>query len=91
MTLFLAALVAVVAGCATAGLIVWGGPVLRRRRRRGVIVTLKSGDAFRGTLTGSDRWTVVLRHAESIGDGRPIAVDGELLLPSADVRYMQRL
>ena len=65
--------------------------VLRRRRHAPVIVTLKSGAAFKGVLADDDSRSLVLRNAESVDDGRPMPVDGEVIVPWGDVKYLQRL
>lgn len=66
--------------------------VLRRRHKRPVLVTLKSGDAFRGVLADSDRHALVVRDAQTFGeDGRPLGVDGEVIVLTGDIKYVQRL
>lgn len=64
---------------------------LARRQRKQVMVTLKSGAAFRGVLGQGDRQVLVLSNSELIeGDDKRLPVDGEVILPWSDVRYVQR-
>lgn len=65
--------------------------LIRQRLRRRVVVTLKSGAAFRGLLFDVDRESVVLRDTEHLNDTArgPIPVDGELLVLRADIDYLQ--
>lgn len=62
--------------------------VLHARALRTVIVTTKTGAAYRGCLHESDRDCVVLKSAESLGE-QSFPVDGELLLHRADVDTIQ--
>lgn len=61
--------------------------LLRLRQRRTVIVTCKSGQSWRGVITGIDRRMVVLRNAEQLGTG---PADGEVLIHRADIEFIQR-
>lgn len=66
--------------------------VLRSLVRRGCIVTLKSGEAFRGVLWARDAHVFVLRNAEALGIGeerRAVPVDGEVVILRPDVAYLQ--
>lgn len=74
------------------GVVAWDryGEV-RRRRHAPVIVTLKSGSGFKGVLIGDDRRALVLGSVETIDDGRPVPVDGEVIVPWGDVKYVQKL
>lgn len=67
--------------------------IVRNHRRKSVLVTLKSGEAFRGVLFDADRDAMVLRSAHTIiGDGTdrlPVGIDGELVILRPDVAYMQ--
>ena len=64
---------------------------LRGRYRSSVIVTLKSGLAFRGVLFDADAGTVVLRKAEAMdGQNAPLPVDGEVLLLRSEIEFVQR-
>lgn len=66
--------------------------VLRLRLRSQVIVTLKSGSAFRGVLMESDRQALVVRNAEHLGGPEGATpVDGEIVLMVADVLFIQVL
>jgi len=60
--------------------------------RKTVIVTLKSGMAFRGVLFDADPETIVLRNAEAVeaGTDLPVKVDGEVLIDRSQVEFMQR-
>lgn len=69
--------------------------VLRKRLLTTVIVTLKSGESFRGALWQRSRDAWVLRNAELVRaevDETPtvMAVDGELLLLTENIAYAQR-
>lgn len=74
----------------------FGSSVLNNRIRARVIVTTKRGDAFSGVLWEADKSAIVLRNAEQLTESTnpdPIAapVDGELVVLSADVAYLQVL
>lgn len=88
---FVLALCAVFAAVIAVSVVSVDRTAFGRRRRAPVMVTLKTGDAFRGVLADHDRAVIVLRNAESVtGDGR-LLVDGELIIERSDVRYVQRL
>lgn len=55
-----------------------------------VVVTLRSGEAFSGLLADKDDKSLLLRSAESLTSGKAVPVDGELLIPRADVLYVQQ-
>jgi hypothetical protein len=61
--------------------------------RRTVIVTLKTGEGFRGVLFDADREAFVLRNTQledaTATDRNPVAVDGELVVLRADIAFMQ--
>ncbi len=60
-----------------------------RRRRRRVVVTLKSGESFAGVLVEA-REALVLRQTEALGDNRAsVPVDGEVLILRSDVSFIQ--
>ena len=62
------------------------------RRRRAAIVTLKTGEAFRGVTASLDARAVVLRQAVAVGAGprsEDVTVDGEVLVLIQDVAYVQ--
>jgi small nuclear ribonucleoprotein (snRNP)-like protein len=93
VTILLAALLAV---CAVAlAVVVWRstrtGLLIDRRRRR-VLVTLKTGEAFSGVLFAVDRDAIVLREAVAVAYGarsENVAVDGEALILRPDIAYLQ--
>lgn len=66
--------------------------IMRTRHRRTVIVTLKSGLAFRGVLFDSDLTALVLRSAEAVAPGSPgpVPVDGEVVIQGSEVEFIQR-
>lgn len=87
---FLGALVVLLAGA-----LVKTAPtdrLLRGRLRDDVVVTLKSGEAFRGVLYAVDGRSFILRDAKALTDAsdRPVAVDGELILARDQIDYFQR-
>ena len=58
-----------------------------------VVVTLKSGLAFRGVLFDVDDRSFVLRNAEALeqgANGSHVAVDGEVVMARSDVEFWQR-
>lgn len=66
--------------------------VLTRRERKQWVLTLKSGDAFRGLLVDHDAVSVVLTSAEHFSDPQsPTPVDGEVVVLLSDLKYAQRL
>lgn len=93
MTILLAALLIV---CALAlAVMAWRstttGLLIERRRRR-VLVTLKTGEAFSGVLFAVDRDAIVLRDALAVAYGarsENVAVDGEALILRPDIAYLQ--
>lgn len=67
--------------------------VLRRRRLKRIIVTLKMGKSFVGALWQHDRDALVLRNATAIGqgdNGGDVAVDGEVILLRSEIDFIQR-
>lgn len=66
--------------------------LVRRRLRQKVVVTLKSGEAFKGVLRDVDARTFLLVGAEQAvrGNGQLVPVDGELIISREDIDYMQR-
>lgn len=65
--------------------------VIEDRLRHRVIVTLKSGEAFRGILTEHDERALVLRETFAAGGSQEtIPVDGELIVLWSDVAYLQK-
>lgn len=58
--------------------------------REAVIVNLKSGKAFRGVLWQRTGGFLVLKQAVILRSREaPVPVDGEVLVPFADVEFMQ--
>lgn len=66
------------------------GRVLRLRIHKTVIVTLKSGETFRGVLFDSDSEALVLRNASFVGAKDDLSVDGEVLILRPDIATLQR-
>lgn len=66
--------------------------LIRERLREDVVVTMKSGEAFRGVLYAADGRSFVLRDAKALTDmsARPVGVDGELILARDQIDYFQR-
>jgi small nuclear ribonucleoprotein (snRNP)-like protein len=66
-------------------------PFLKAQTRKKVVVTLKSGTAFRGVLYSADPAVLVLRNAEAISpDGNAVIVDGEVVLLAGEIDFLQR-
>lgn len=69
------------------------GRLLRSRLRQRCLVTLKSGEAFAGTLWDADSRVLILKNAAvydpSLPAAAPTPVDGEVLLLLPDVSYLQ--
>lgn len=66
--------------------------LLTQRRRKRVLVTMKTQEAFLGVLFAVDRDALVLREVEALAVGataKNVPVEGELLLLRADVAYIQ--
>lgn len=67
--------------------------IIRQHLRKAVLVTLKTGEGFRGVLFDADRDALVLRNAgvvEANGSDRVATpVDGELVILRHDVAYLQ--
>lgn len=78
------------------GTLAWSGTrdrLLRRRAKQTVVVTLKSGLAFRGVLFDVDDRSFVLRNAEALEQGHNgahVPVDGEVFMARNDVEFWQR-
>lgn len=69
-----------------------GGHILRQKTHQAVIVTLKSGETFRGVLFDKDRHGLELRTAglvEARSDAQFVAADGSLFLRWENVAYCQ--
>lgn len=86
-------LAATIVAVAIVGVVAWLhlSSVVRRRRKLPFLVTLKSGIGFKGVLITDDSRALVLGNVEAIEDGKPFKVDGEVIVPWGDVKYMQRL
>lgn len=66
--------------------------VMDRRVRKPWLVSLKSGEAFKGMLVDHDDACLVLSHADHFADPHSsVPVDGEVVLLLSDVKYAQRL
>lgn len=68
--------------------------ILTERTHAKVIVTLKSGDAFRGVLREQDARALVLVNADglSMGErGTDASVDGEVVILREEINYLQVL
>lgn len=99
------AVVAVVQLAGAAGLLVWAvrrrlapvvpapspdpwGVVVARR----VVVNLKTGRALDGVLVGRDGPLLFLKNAVLLEEGsEPAAIDGEAVVQSADIDFIQAL
>lgn len=66
--------------------------LVRRQMRRQVVIELRGGETFRGLLVAVDARSVLLRSVEVLGSpqAETQVVDGELLIPRADIKFMQR-
>ena len=91
----IAVVIALVVVVAVLGFRLWldsRSGLIHERRRRRVLVTLKTGEAFAGVLLESDRESLVLVEATAVAFGarsqdEPVA--GEVLVLRADVAYLQ--
>lgn len=64
--------------------------IVRGLFREEIVATLKTGETFKGVLVAADAHALVLREAHQLAERGSVPVDGELLLPRADIRYLQR-
>lgn len=65
---------------------------MRQHLRKAALVTLKTGETFRGVLFDADRDCLVLRNCQVLevgGDRVPQPVDGEVLILRTDVSFVQ--
>jgi small nuclear ribonucleoprotein (snRNP)-like protein len=89
----LAALV-LVAGCT--GFQLWRvrsvDVLLRDRKLAKVVVELHSGETFQGVLASCDSKSVVLSSVSALNgpEALPTKIDGDLLIPRGDVKFLQR-
>lgn len=63
--------------------------LIRDRRTARVVIELHSGETFRGVLTACDARSLTLGAATQVA-ATEIPVDGDLLLPRGDVKFVQR-
>lgn len=66
---------------------------LRDRLRSTVVLTLKTGQSFRGVLWETDASVWVLRNAEALSggaSGEDVGLDGELIVLTGDIAFAQR-
>jgi small nuclear ribonucleoprotein (snRNP)-like protein len=65
--------------------------IVRSLRRTEFVVTMKTGQTWRGVLTEADEHTLTLMAVTEIAhDGTVTQADGQIFLPRSDVAYMQR-
>lgn len=67
-----------------------GDRLVRRRARKRLLVTLKTGETIGGVLVEADRSSLVFRQASMVGGDEAVPVDGELIVARADVAYIQK-
>ena len=58
--------------------------------REVIVVTLKTGETFRGVLVAADSHALLLREAMQLAQHDAVSIDGELIVPRVDVAYLQR-
>jgi hypothetical protein len=66
---------------------------LRTRLRTVVVVTLKTGQSFRGVLWDTDKDVWVLKNTDALSggaSGEDVGLDGELIVLTNDIAYAQR-
>lgn len=64
--------------------------IVTSHMRQRYVVTLKSAEAFDGFLERADTHSLSLVRARSLAPSRdPLPVDGVLILPRAEIAYMQ--
>lgn len=65
---------------------------INKQLRRTVVIHTTSKESMRGVLVGSYRDCVVLAHAYYLNaDSAPTEIDGEAIVPRAQVAWIQRL
>ena len=70
----------------------FGAFILRQKTHQAVVVTLKSGETFRGVVYQHDRHGLELRHAgivEARSDAQILPADGGVFLRWENVAYCQ--
>lgn len=65
--------------------------LIRQRRLRKVVATLKSGASFTGVLYEADSESFILREAVAVSGSKLVPVDGEILVLRGDLDYLQVL
>lgn len=66
--------------------------IWRRMLRKQYLVTLDTGEAFRGVLEEADRKSMVLQQVTYLkSDGSELPVDGRMILDRTRVAYAQEL
>jgi small nuclear ribonucleoprotein (snRNP)-like protein len=67
-------------------------PYLKQLRAETVVVHTRGGSSIRGVLLAVHSDVYVLRHAAYLnGDGSTVAIDGEALVPTTRVGFIQRI
>ena len=89
MIVLAAALVGLIIAAVAVALELHGNRAIRSRTKRRVLVTTKSGLWFSGVLFAHDRRSLVIREAQTDAEGGSTVVDGEVLILSDDVAYIQ--
>lgn len=81
----------------TVALVVWRNLstdlLVRRQLRRQVVVELVSGETFKALLVSCDARSILLRNCVAIisaDSTSTVPVDGELIVPRGDVKWIQR-
>lgn len=91
MTLLEAVLVAAVSvQVALLTYLAFGDRLVRRRVRKRLLVTLKTGETIGGVLVDADRSSFVFAQASMVGGDEAVPVDGELIVARSDVAYIQK-
>lgn len=64
--------------------------LIRRSLRERFIVTLRDGETFDGLLVEADEKTIRMANVSQISRQSRASVDGELFIPRADIKYLQK-
>ena len=64
--------------------------IVRGLFREVVVVTLKTGETFRGVLVAADAHALLFREAAQLAERDAVGIDGELIVPRVDIAYLQR-